>query len=229
LSFKDPDVVPIMLKQLEVQLELMLIRIKKSQQRDFSSHQGSTQTYHDLGKRDVASPGQAPLARLYQENFLSLARDRSEVSNKVFEFESDLNYELYGQGESVQGEYNPRVSLEDETIVESEGPIMKTTRIREKIKKFLSDRPRNADEILAHINSTMRHGSTAQQLGNILSKDKDFVQVGYIKRSGILSGGYDIQEWATRIWVSSNCPGWQEGTPITIDDDGNVTTSASTD
>ena len=49
---------------------------------------------------------------------------------------------------------------------------MKTTRIREKIKKFLGDRPRNTAEILEHINSTMRHGTTSQQLGNVLSKDK---------------------------------------------------------
>ena len=75
---------------------------------------------------------------------------------------------------------------------------MKTTRIREKIKKFLGDRPRNTAEILEHINSTMRHGTTSQQLGNVLSKDKDIVKVGYIKRSGILSGGYDICECAGR-------------------------------
>ena len=60
---------------------------------------------------------------------------------------------------------------------------MKTTRIREKIKKFLGDRPRNTAEILEYINSTMRHGTTSQQLGNVLSKDKDIVKVGYIKRS----------------------------------------------
>ena len=93
---------------------------------------------------------------------------------------------------------------------------MKTTRIREKIKKFLGDRPRNTAEILEYINSTMRHGTTSQQLGNVLSKDKDIVKVGYIKRSGILSGGYDICEWATRTWVSENCPEWIEGTPITV-------------
>ncbi|MEE2811708.1 MAG: DUF3860 domain-containing protein [Candidatus Thermoplasmatota archaeon] len=73
---------------------------------------------------------------------------------------------------------------------------MKTVRIREKIKAFLAERPRNTAEILEHINSTMRHGTTSQQLGNVLSKDKDIVKVGYIKRSGILSGGYDICEWA---------------------------------
>ena len=100
---------------------------------------------------------------------------------------------------------------------------MKTVRIREKIKKFLGDRPRNTAEILEHINSTMRHGTTSQQLGNVLSKDKDIVKVGYIKRSGILSGGYDICEWATLIWVQDNCPGWKEGTPIIIDQQGNIT------
>jgi len=102
---------------------------------------------------------------------------------------------------------------------------MKTVRIREKIKKFLGDRPRNTAEILEHINSTMRHGTTSQQLGNVLSKDKDIVKVGYIKRSGILSGGYDICEWATRTWVSDNCPDWQEGQPLIIDSEGNVQTN----
>ena len=98
---------------------------------------------------------------------------------------------------------------------------MKTVRIREKIKKFLAERPRNTAEILEHINSTMRHGTTSQQLGNVPSKDKDIVKVGYIKRSGILSGGYDICEWATRIWVSDNCPEWEDGKPILLNNDRN--------
>jgi len=100
---------------------------------------------------------------------------------------------------------------------------MKTVRIREKIKKFLGDRPRNTAEILEHINSTMRHGTTSQQLGNVLSKDKDIVKVGYIKRSGILSGGYDICEWATRTWVADNCPEWREGQPIILNEEGGFT------
>ena len=69
----------------------------------------------------------------------------------------------------------------------------------------------------------MRHGTTSQQLGNVLSKDKDIVKVGYIKRSGILSGGYDICEWATRIWFVHNCTGWKEGSPIIIYQEGNIT------
>jgi hypothetical protein len=98
---------------------------------------------------------------------------------------------------------------------------MKTVRIREKIKLFLSDRPRNTAEILEHINTTMRHGTTSQQLGNVLSKDKDIVKVGYIKRSGILSGGYDICEWATVIWVQEHVDDWAPGDPIHLDKMGN--------
>ena len=75
---------------------------------------------------------------------------------------------------------------------------MKTVRIREKIKKFLGDRPRNTAEILEHINSTMRHGTTPQQLGNVLSKDKDILKVATTKRGGALSGRYEICVWQVR-------------------------------
>ncbi|MAK78104.1 MAG: hypothetical protein CL992_02385 [Euryarchaeota archaeon] len=97
---------------------------------------------------------------------------------------------------------------------------MKTVRIRQKIKAFLAEKPRNTAEILEHINSTMRHGTTSQQLGNVLSKDKDILKVGYIKRSGILSGGYEICEWATRDWVSTNLPEWKDGDPVFLNKSG---------
>ncbi|HJN55733.1 MAG TPA: DUF3860 domain-containing protein [Candidatus Poseidoniales archaeon] len=97
---------------------------------------------------------------------------------------------------------------------------MKTVRIRQKIKAFLAEKPRNTAEILEHINSTMRHGTTSQQLGNVLSKDKDILKVGYIKRSGILSGGYEICEWATRDWVSVNIPEWKDGDPVFLNKNG---------
>lgn len=94
---------------------------------------------------------------------------------------------------------------------------MKTVRIRQKIKAFLAERPRNTAEILEHINTTMRHGTTSQQLGNVLSKDKEIVKVGYIKRSGILSGGYDICEWSVVDWVKDKHPEWTPGDPFILD------------
>jgi len=83
---------------------------------------------------------------------------------------------------------------------------MKTVRIRQKISDYLSLRPRNSAEILEHINSTMKHGTTSQQLGNVLSKDKHVIKIGFVKKSGILSGGYDICEWATPDWVREHMP-----------------------
>ena len=54
---------------------------------------------------------------------------------------------------------------------------MRTTRLRQKIKKFLDTKGEaNTTEILEHVNSTMRHGTTPQQLGNVLSKDKDIMK-----------------------------------------------------
>ncbi len=78
---------------------------------------------------------------------------------------------------------------------------MKTRRIRIKIRDYLKDRPRNTAEIQEHINSTMRHGTTSQQLGNVLSKDRHTFKLGEIRRSGILSGAYEICEWGTSEWI----------------------------
>jgi len=83
---------------------------------------------------------------------------------------------------------------------------MKTVRIRRKINEYLGNGPRNTAEIMEHINSTMRHGTTSQQLGNVLSKDKHIIKIGFVKKSGILSGGYDICEWATPDWVREHLP-----------------------
>ena len=59
----------------------------------------------------------------------------------------------------------------------------------------------NTTEILEHVNSTMRHGTTPQQLGNVLSKDKDILKVSTTKRGGALSGRYEICVWTLRPGV----------------------------
>ena len=75
---------------------------------------------------------------------------------------------------------------------------MKTTRIRAKIKQYLNDRPRSTTEILEYINKTSRHGTTSQQLGNVLSKDKDIVKVGMVQRAGVRYGCYKVCQWALK-------------------------------
>ena len=74
---------------------------------------------------------------------------------------------------------------------------MRTRRLRENIKKYLATNgASNTQQILEHINSTMRHGTTPQQLGNVLAKDKDIVKVSDTRRAGTLSGSYSICVWA---------------------------------
>ncbi len=73
---------------------------------------------------------------------------------------------------------------------------MKTTRIRAKIKTYLAERPRSTTEILEYVNKTSRHGTTPQQLGNVLSKDKDIMKVGMVKRAGVRYGCYHVCQWA---------------------------------
>lgn len=48
------------------------------------------------------------------------------------------------------------------------------------------------------INNSSRHGTTCQQLGNVLSKDRDIVKIGHVRRGGIVSGTYNICEWALK-------------------------------
>ena len=77
---------------------------------------------------------------------------------------------------------------------------MRTTRLRENIKKYLAaNGESNTQHILEHINSIMRHGTTSQQLGNVLAKDKDIMKVSEPRRAGTLSGSYGICVWALRV------------------------------
>jgi len=90
---------------------------------------------------------------------------------------------------------------------------MKTQRLTEKIGEFLLEAYisdflsqkfthndlgiRNTEQIKSYINDNMRHGTTPQQLGNVLSKNKKIITkaADNIPRQGILSGYYDICGW----------------------------------
>jgi len=73
---------------------------------------------------------------------------------------------------------------------------MKTIRLRNKIKDYLYEEgPRSTTEILEYCNTTSRHGTTTQQLGNVLSKDGDIYKVGYVNRAGTRYGAYKICNW----------------------------------
>jgi len=76
--------------------------------------------------------------------------------------------------------------------------MARTASIQKRIVKFLTEEKKEATfhEILRHINDTTRHGTTSQQLGNVLSKNpRKFERVGETFVSSLLSGGYEISVW----------------------------------
>lgn len=91
---------------------------------------------------------------------------------------------------------------------------MKTKRLRQKIKDYLEHGPKNTTEILEYINKTSRHGSVSQQIGNVLSKDKDIVKVGYVKKLGTRYGSFSICLWGLKSQFPEGEP---EGPKVDIE------------
>lgn len=85
---------------------------------------------------------------------------------------------------------------------------MRTTRIRQKVKKYLmeKDEEQTTEAIFDHVNNTMKWGVTMQQLGNVLAKDKDIKQVGLVKKSGSISGRYTMMTWTLRDGFEKDNP-----------------------
>ena len=77
-------------------------------------------------------------------------------------------------------------------------------RLRKEIKIYLEDGKKNIVQILEHLNKRYRMGSTMQQLGNILSKDRDIIKVGKVPRANVMYGSYMISEWALKPNVATS-------------------------
>ncbi len=68
--------------------------------------------------------------------------------------------------------------------------------MRSRIVKYLEEhKEASFTEILLHLNKTTRHGTTSQQLGNVLSKNTEFENSGKVFQESIISGGYEVTVW----------------------------------
>jgi len=70
-------------------------------------------------------------------------------------------------------------------------------RISQKVKKYLKSGSKNTNEILNMVNNSFRHGTNYQQLGKVLSGDRDIVKIGHVKCVGAM-GSYPIFVWALK-------------------------------
>jgi hypothetical protein len=73
---------------------------------------------------------------------------------------------------------------------------MGTYKIKQKIAKLLEENGEMTfTRIQDFLNENSRHGTTAQELCNILAKDARFFKSGHERKESILSGGYAITVW----------------------------------
>lgn len=75
--------------------------------------------------------------------------------------------------------------------------MAKTIRARMKIVEFLKGRDEGASfqEIRDFLNRSTRHGITQHSLGNVLSKNPEFMQVGTVHIQAIQGGHYEMTTW----------------------------------
>tara|TARA_Y100000389_G_C17422922_1_gene497801 strand:- start:971 stop:1228 length:258 start_codon:yes stop_codon:yes gene_type:complete len=65
-----------------------------------------------------------------------------------------------------------------------------------KIINYLDEKgPRNTRQILEHINTTTRYGSTPSEVGNLLAKYHYFVKIDSDTVHSALSGSYNVCVW----------------------------------
>ena len=77
---------------------------------------------------------------------------------------------------------------------------------QDKGQQLLQDLLHDQSELLEFYNLVSRHGTSSHQIGNILSKDKNIIKVGLVRKAGLTSGAYEICEWASVTWVLDNLP-----------------------
>ena len=94
------------------------------------------------------------------------------------------------------------------------------------LKKGITNRkagPASTQEILNVYNTATRHGTTSQQLGNVLSKDEHIIKVGSTRILGSgLSGQYEICMWDTVDNVLESLPDYEKGDRVFTDENGNL-------
>ena len=77
---------------------------------------------------------------------------------------------------------------------------MNTRKIRDLVKKHLSDKPRNTTEINEWISKQIDINSEFD-LTAILESDPSIVRIGRVRRSGVVGKISPLSEWATDEWV----------------------------
>ena len=78
---------------------------------------------------------------------------------------------------------------------------MDTNKIRELVKKHLSEKPRNTTEINEWI-SKQTQIKPIFDIAALLESDPSIIRIGRVRRSGVVGKKSPLSEWATEEWVN---------------------------
>ncbi|MFL2956167.1 MAG: hypothetical protein CND29_01450 [Marine Group II euryarchaeote MED-G36] len=78
---------------------------------------------------------------------------------------------------------------------------MSSHNLRELIRNYLSERPRNTIEISAWLSSQIEVNSHPSEITSILESDNEIVRIGTVRKSGMQLTDLPVSEWASESWV----------------------------
>ncbi len=78
---------------------------------------------------------------------------------------------------------------------------MDSQNLRELIRKYLSERPRNTIEISAWLASQMDSANNPLDITRILESDEQITRIGTVRKSGMRRAESPVSEWASNSWV----------------------------
>jgi len=78
---------------------------------------------------------------------------------------------------------------------------MDSQKLRQMIRKYLSEKPRNTIEISSWIESQAEMKDGPSDLTRLLESDDSIVMIGTVRKSGVRSNDALISEWANLTWV----------------------------
>ena len=84
--------------------------------------------------------------------------------------------------------------------IRDEGRILHRDELRQIIRKYLADKPRNTAEISAWLNS-QNNPSNSSEITAVMESDATLVRIGTVYKSGMAGNSPPLSEWATEEWV----------------------------
>ena len=72
--------------------------------------------------------------------------------------------------------------------------------LRQIIRKYLADKPRNTAEISVWLNSQNKPSNNSE-IAAIMESDSTLVRIGTVHKSGMAGNSPPLSEWATEEWV----------------------------